>query len=216
MSALRCPPFHGTPSSTILPMPMLNAPSPFRPPTGSFGLFVAGLLLLAVGVAACDSGSPSEDAPEASASYEFSVAGGETTFSGEALWSTGSTDEASEATAITFANDDGSDRGLMIRGAERPEPGTYSVQNIDQPGGNLTSSPALAFYFVDGQSDTSVQYLSKTGTITVTESTDEWIRGRLDVQVKRVDPLSSAGETTTPLTGTFDAQYATSVGVFAP
>ncbi|HHP7239073.1 hypothetical protein [Longibacter sp.] len=169
---------------------------------------------------ACDSGGSGDDGSTVEPSYTLDATGDsvDASFSGSARWSSGSTDASAEAMAVSFSSDDRTDQGLLIRGAARPSTGTYSVQSIDGTSDNLTATSDFSFYYVDGQSDTSVQYLSTGGTITITASSDDRLSGTFDVTVKRVDPLAPGdGETSATITGTFDAPYVDSgVGVFAP
>ncbi|PEN11462.1 hypothetical protein CRI94_15630 [Longibacter salinarum] len=173
-------------------------------------------LLLFVG---CDS-SGSNDDVSVEPSYSLSVTGNSvnTTFTGAARWGNGSTDASNEAMAVNFSSDDGTGQGFLIRGAARPETGTVSVRNIDGQNDNLTSSSDFSFYYVNGQSDTSIQYLSTGGTITITESTENRLAGSFDITVTRIDPLApNGGESSATITGTFDAPYDESgVGAFTP
>jgi hypothetical protein len=119
---------------------------------------------------------------------------------------------------INFSGSDGTDQGFLVSGGTRPEPGTYSVRDVQDANTDLTASKDLGFYFIDGQSDTSIQYLSNSGTVTITESTADRVKGEIDIVTTRVNPLAgNQQETTATLTGTFDATYAESgAGIFAP
>lgn len=73
---------------------------------------------------------------------------------------------------INFSGD-GPDQGFLVSGGTRPEPGTYDVRDIQDASVDLTARTTPGFYLVDGQSDTSIQYVSNGGSATITESTED-------------------------------------------
>ncbi|NBC85259.1 MAG: hypothetical protein GVY25_03610 [Bacteroidetes bacterium] len=183
---------------------------------GLFLLFIGGCFTL---LTACDSGG-SEGGEPIESSYSFSASGSvaNASFDGEARWAVNAAVQDEDGFGINFSGSDGTDQGFLVSGGTRPEPGTYSVRDVQDANTDLTASKDLGFYFIDGQSDTSIQYLSNSGTVTITESTADRVKGEIDIVTTRVNPLAgNQQETTATLTGTFDATYAESgAGIFAP
>ena len=179
-------------------------------------LFLVGTCLALL--TACDSGG-SEGGEAFEPSFSFSASGtvADASFDGEARWATNAAVQDEDGFGINFSGD-GPDRGFLVSGGTRPEPGTYDVRDIQDTSVDLTASTTPGFYFVDGQSDTSIQYVSNGGTVTITESTEDRVKGRIDIVATRVNPLAgNQQETTATIKGTFDASYAESgAGIFAP
>lgn len=183
-----------------------------------------GISLLLVGTClallpACDSGG-SDDGEAFEPSYSFAASGevADASFEGEARWAVNAAVQDEDGFGINFSSENGADQGFLVSGGTRPEPGTYDVRDIQDTSVDLTASTTPGFYFVDGQSDTSIQYVSNGGTITITESTADRVKGQIDIVTTRVNPLAgNQQETTATITGTFNASYAESgAGIFAP
>ena len=160
-------------------------------------LFVAGLVLLG----AC--GGDDSTGPEnpSGSSYQLTVEGAvEADLEGAAAFAV-VTDEGVTSFGIALTEAGGSNTIVLERvGGTRPGTGTYAVGDLNGDGEQDPARFYAAFVAGTSQNPTDV-YVSVSGTVTITKSTSDQMRGTIDMTL-----VGLQGEDEVTITGEFDAR----------
>jgi hypothetical protein len=178
--------------------------APHKTPLLRFSL----CLLLVLGAAACGDDGTGPDNGNDQGEFTATVSGPVNgTFSGYA-WQSGTVVDAQTNTQgwVLFlgSQDNPGSVVYVVRLGSRPGSGTYSLVDLSQSSGDLQSGEFAGVVTVSLPGGLTFAGSSSGGSLTITSSSDDRVKGSFQFQITGFDPTTQL-EVTASMSGTFDA-----------